>query len=67
MKRIWTVDALDFPEELNEYCAEHDIETHYQNDIVDVIDDGNPFSEWLKTQGFKFKKNDLSWVGIFTT
>lgn len=26
-------------------------DTHYQNDIAQVPDDGNAFAEWLKSKG----------------
>ncbi len=70
IEMIPCVDAADFPEGVEDYCIEHEFSTHYQNDIVQVEDDGNVFAEWLKEQGVDFTKaQDEGWiaVGIFAT
>lgn len=64
------VDATDMPDEVLDYCVDNDWSTHYQNDIVQLYDDGNPFAEWLKTNGYVFKKHrHQTWdeVGIFAS
>lgn len=71
MNMIPTVEALDMPEEVEDWCDENNIVTHGEHSIVSVDDDGNPFSEWLKEQGFKFDKGPKelkwAWVGIFSS
>lgn len=46
------IDAADMPDNVSDYCVEHEIQTHYQNDVAYVKDDGNPFAEWLKSIGY---------------
>lgn len=72
IKTIPVIDARDMPNEVLDYCAEHEWHTHYQNDIVQLYDNGNPFAEWLKTNGYIFrcKKDDyqnFDNIGIFAT
>ena len=55
LQTITVVDARDIPDEVSDYLTEQDISTHYQNDIAQVEDDGNPFAEWLKENGYVFK------------
>ena len=54
---IVALNAIDIPYEMADACLDIDDEfpLHYANGIVQVYDDGNPFSEWLKSHGFKFK------------
>ena len=66
VKTIQVVDAVVFPNDVEEYCVEKDISTHYQNDIVFVEDDGNALAEWLKSQGVIFEGGEV-WIGIFAT
>ncbi len=55
--RSVVVDALDLPPEVEDWCMEHDVSTHYAESLVrifkdDLDEDGpNPFLEWLKSQG----------------
>jgi hypothetical protein len=74
LKTITVVDASDFPSEVDDWCIDQEISIHYQNDIIQLEDDGNPFAEWLKSQGYEFKyrksENDYpNWddIGIFAT
>lgn len=67
---IPTVEAKDMPTNVEDYCVEQDWSTHYQNEIVQLCDDGNPFAEWLKINGYVFKKHkyrDWDNIGIFAT
>ena len=60
---IQALDALDIPhsESMIDACMDIDDEfpLHYSNGIVQLYDDGNEFSEWLKTIGFKFEEDKL--------
>jgi hypothetical protein len=68
MREITCVDATDFPDEVLDYCDQHDISTHYQNDVIVVEDDGNPFAKWLKDQGYEFKNSDFGdYIAILAT
>lgn len=64
------VDAIDMPQEVEDYCVEHEINTHYSTELYLIEDDGNVFAEWLKSLGYKFTpKSDVhlggDWVGVF--
>ncbi len=66
------IDAGDMPNEVSDYCAEQEWSTHYQNDIVQLHDDGNPFAEWLKANGYIFRCKKGSYqnfdcIGIYAT
>ena len=65
-EQITAVDATDMPPEVEEWCLENDVSLHYENSMVQVEDDGNPFANWLKENGFMFKK-DWEWIGVFGT
>jgi hypothetical protein len=67
MFQITCVEAKDFPKEVLDYCIENEIQTHYQNDVVLVENDGNPFAKWLRGQGYKFQKMDGDYVAILST
>jgi hypothetical protein len=70
IKQIACVDATDFPEEVLDYCSDHEISTHYSNDIVFLEDDGNPLANWLKEQGYEFKDTSKfggDYIGIIAT
>ncbi len=54
---IACVDAGDMPVEVSDYCVENEIQTHYQNDVAYVEDDGNVFAEWLLANGYEFKSS----------
>lgn len=58
LKKIFAIDASDIPTELIDACSDIDDEfpLHCANGIVSIPNDGNPFSEWLKTKGFVFSK-----------
>lgn len=66
------VDAKDMPYDVEEYCVDQDWSTHYQNEIVQLHDDGNSFAEWLKANGYVFKCKKDSYrnfdcIGIYAT
>ena len=42
------------PEEVEEWCIDHDVSTHYQNDVAQVYNDDNPFANWLRKLGYTF-------------
>ena len=63
---VTTVDARDLPADVLDYCVENEISTHYNNDIAQVKDDGNVFAEWLKKNGYVFKKG-INHIGIIAT
>jgi len=47
------IDAGDFPPEVEDYCIEHEIPTHYDSAVVQVdLRDGNPLAKWLLTRGY---------------
>lgn len=63
---IQAIKADDIPTELYD-CLDDDFPFHYVNGIVLVYNDGNPFSEWLKEQGYKFSDKDWGWLGVWGT
>lgn len=67
---IQAINASDIPDELVDVCLEINPEfpLHYSTGLVSLWDDGNAFSEWLKSQGFKFPKGeDWTWLGVWGT
>lgn len=60
LKTITLLDAQHIPTHLHDACLAIDEEfpLHYDTAIVRVPDDGNLFSEWLKTLGFTFTHQD---------
>lgn len=68
-KRILFVDASDMPDDVLDYCAEREIQTHYQNDVALIADSGNPFAEWVKREyGYEFSDNKYGdYIAIHST
>lgn len=66
IEMIPCVNATDMPSEVTDYCVDNEISTHYQNDVAFLGDDGNPFSEWLKKNGYIFKTKYDS-IGVIAT
>ena len=66
---IPAIEASDMPSEVEDWCVENDYSIHYQNDIAQVENDGNPFAKWLIENGYKFKakKSGFDSIGIFAT
>ena len=67
IKMIPMVDACDMPSEVTDYCVMNDVQTHYQNDVAFIEDDGNIFAEWLKELGVEFPDVGYLQVGIQAT
>ncbi len=51
------IDVTDMPQNVRDYFGDEGINTHYQNDVLSIDDDGNVFAEWLKAQGYVFSDN----------
>jgi len=69
IQTIPVVEAKDMPSDVIDYCVDQEWSTHSQNDIVQLYDDGNPFAEWLKANGYVFIKQNWGFneVGILAT
>ena len=69
IEMIPCVEASDMPREVLEYCIDHEISTHYQNDIAQVENSDNPFANWLRENGYEFEENSWGFnsVGVFAT
>ena len=66
LKTIQYIDREDIPKDVVEHLDEEGIYLQELPSIISVTDDGNPFSEWLKTQGFVFsRKPNWDWLAIF--
>lgn len=65
---IQAINADDIPDELEEECESKGIYLHCACEMHSIVDDGSPFSEWLKTQGFKFEADKpCTWIGVWGT
>lgn len=72
LRKITVVNAAEMPKEVIDYCIDElDTSTHYQNDIVFVENNGNPFAKWLYEGGHDFidgfTEREGDWIGIFAT
>lgn len=72
IRQIQAIDAKDIPPDLIDACLEIDDEfpLHYATGLVSIHkeDDGNPFVEWLKSEGFKFSQEEnWTWLGVWGT
>ena len=56
------IDASQFPTEVEDYCAEHEISTHYQNDVCYVENDGNIFAKWLAENNIPMNPDNEGWT-----
>ncbi len=55
IKMIPMVEASDMPEDVLDYCVEHEISTHYDSAVVCLgSDQDNALTNWLKENGFVF-------------
>jgi hypothetical protein len=67
-KDALVIDASDLPWEVEEWCCEQEISTHYKNDLVSLgwrgLDD-NPLVNWLKDHIDNLE--DYEYVGIIAT
>ena len=66
MELIPVFDCRDLPDEVEMFIIEEcDYSCHYDNGVVTVCDDGNPFAEWLKEKGYEFKdKENGDWIAL---
>ena len=65
---IQAINAEHIPDELEDECEAQGIYLHGNCEMHSVQDDGNPFSEWLKTQGFIFEADkNCTWIGVWGT
>jgi len=55
-KMIPCVEAADMPNEVMDWCEEHEVSTHYADSMTTVEDDGNPMAKWLKEMGVPQEK-----------
>jgi hypothetical protein len=67
IKMIPCIDARDLPVEVLNWLSEEEIQTHYQNDVAIIVDDGNPFAEWLKSCGVELSKEHNNYIAILST
>jgi hypothetical protein len=67
IKLTQCVNAEDMPDDVEEWCDEHEIYTHCETGLHCVEDDGSPLSEWLKSVGFQFKEKGHTWLGVWGT
>jgi hypothetical protein len=76
LEKIFAIRAEEIPNQLYDACLEINDEfpLHYDYGIVRVVDNGNPFAEWLKKQGFAFDQkpwygddNKWAWLGVWGT
>ena len=65
--KVQAINAEHVPEEFHEECEELDISLHGETKMYSISDDGGPFSEWLKKQGFIFEKGTWGWLGVWGT
>ena len=68
LKTVQAINAEDIPDEFHDECSEMEISLHCGNGMCQIDDDGSPFSEWLKEQGFKFEADKpCTWLGVWGT
>lgn len=56
-KQITVIDARDMPHDVEEWCIDYEISTHYKNDVAQIENDGNPFAEWLNSEGYEWNRS----------
>ncbi len=63
LKKIFAIDACHIPHDMQDDCMDINDEfpLHYATGIVRVPDNGNRFSEWMKTIGFQFNDGTVSY------
>lgn len=67
LRMVQSVNASDMPVDVDQWCMDNDISTHYVTTMYNVYDDGNVFSEWLKSIGYDFKGEEWGWIGVWGT
>jgi hypothetical protein len=63
---IKLVKAKDMPDDVIDYCVDHDIPTHYDNGVGFVENDNNAFARWLYQNGYSLAKGG-EWVAVLGT
>lgn len=65
--KIPLVYAGDFSEELELWCDENNIRTHYYDDVTCVENDGNPLWQFLLDNGDVTPDQKEQWIAIMGT
>lgn len=64
MKLIPMVNAVDMPTEVEDWCIENDVSTHYDNDVaLFETKEKNPLNDWLKELGY-VTKDKYTYVAV---
>ena len=61
------VDSASMPDDVMDFCLDNEISTHYQNDIVFILNNDNTFANWLREMGYVFSDDEGDWIGIMST
>ena len=69
------VHVVDMPQEVEEWCVDQEVSTHYQNDVVIVHHDRreeNPLFQWATThldalQLEQYRHGDYYYIAIIAT
>ena len=68
---IYAVDAREFPNEIENWCCEHDYSTHYDNSIIQLwkdTEEDNLFIEWFeKEYDVKIDRTVITHIAVFAT
>lgn len=70
IKNIQAINAGDIPGYLRDSCLDivGDFPLHCSTGLIFLTDDGNPFIEWLKKQGYQFPDGESTgWLGVWGT
>ncbi len=64
--QITLVDCQKIPPDAMDHLMDrYDYGGHYQSDVLQIYDDGGAFSEWLKSEGYKFKSKPTDEINNF--
>lgn len=68
---ILAVNASEFPKEIEDWCCEGDISTHYQNDVIQIWKDDKEddiFVKWFESKyDYKFDRTKITSIAVFAT
>lgn len=68
IRMIPCVKAADMPPDVEQFCIDQGISTHYQNEVVIVdADDDDPLAHWFCDLGIKPDANGNFIVAILAT
>lgn len=67
IRYVPAVSVTEMPDQVRQYLDDMDIPTHCDHSLIDVEDDGNPLSDWLKANGYVFGEHSVDWVAIWAT